>query len=121
MTKYICTQCTGRTDERHVFELDEQPRRCPYNACGERHITKLETYLRKELEDAQWDANYWEQQSVELREEKDELKQKVADLEEEADELREQRNKHAEAEATLRKEKSDLEERIDQLEIELEK
>jgi len=93
MTKYICSQCTGRSGEEHTFQLGEQPKACPYHGCPEQYVQTIESYLREQLEDAYM----------------------------EADRIREQRNKHAEAEASLRQEKADLEDRIDDLKEALEK
>jgi len=45
MTKYICSQCTGRSGEEHTFRLGEEPNTCPYNGCEKRHIKIIEEFL----------------------------------------------------------------------------
>lgn len=67
MTKYICSQCTGRSGEEHTFRLGETPKACPYNGCPERYIKTIEAYLREQLEDARFEAERWEDKYYELK------------------------------------------------------
>ncbi|AGM11497.1 hypothetical protein M199_gp169 [Halogranum tailed virus 1] len=71
MSKYICSQCTGRSGEEHTFHLSQTPKACPYNGCPERYIKSIETYLREQLEDAEWEAERWEDKYYELKEKQD--------------------------------------------------
>jgi len=74
MTKYICSQCTGRSGEEHTFRLGEQPKACPYNGCPERYVQTIESYLREQLEDARFETGLKEDKIDDLREEIETLK-----------------------------------------------
>lgn len=63
MTKYICSQCTGRSGEEHTFRLGEEPNACPYNGCEKRHIKTIEAYLRQRLEDVKFDLEIKEEKA----------------------------------------------------------
>lgn len=75
MTKYICSQCTGRSAEEHTFHLNERPRACPY--CGTQedyHLETIEEYLRERLDDMEFEKELKEEKVDELREEVERLK-----------------------------------------------
>lgn len=67
-TKYICTDCTGRSGEEHTFKLSQQPKACPFNGCDGRYVKTIESYLRQQLDDAEWKANHQKEQRKEFQE-----------------------------------------------------